>query len=238
MKYQDPNKIYRLIEKACYDYNLINDGDKILLGASGGKDSTLLAQYFSLLKKRPNLNFQITALNIQSDFAPPIPAEIRMLFEKWNIEFKSVNVDILSRLKDGKKMNCWWCSTQRRKELLEYAVAKGYNKIALGHHMDDVLETVIMNALNKIELSTMKANFKYDKFPVSVIRPLYYLTENQIINHAKKEGYLGFTCTCNYQENSDRKIARKKLDELCDYDDEKKSHLFYSLKNIRQDFLP
>ena len=78
-------KISSLIDKACFDYNLIEEGDKILIGVSGGKDSTVLAEYFSNRAKRPFCGFTYKALNIQSDFAPPFPAEIKMCTNKYEI---------------------------------------------------------------------------------------------------------------------------------------------------------
>ena len=161
-------KISSLIDKACFDYNLIEEGDKILIGVSGGKDSTVLAEYFSNRAKRPFCGFSYKALNIQSDFAPPFPAEIKKLFKKWKVPFESLNVNISARVKEGQKMSCYWCSTQRRTELIRYAMEHGYNKIALGHHMDDILETLLMNALQKGEFSTMIPSLQYENYPIKI----------------------------------------------------------------------
>ena len=117
-------------------------------------------------------------------------------------------------------------------------MANGFNKIALGHHMDDVLETLLMNMLNKGELSTMIPSLKYENYPVTVIRPLYYVSESRIVDYAKEKGFYGFTCTCNYQDNSQRKAARKKLEDLTDGDLIKKEKLLTSLKNINTNYLP
>lgn len=230
--------VYSLIDKAVYDYKLIEKGDRILIGASGGKDSTLLIEYFANRKRRPDSDFEFTALNIQSDFAPQFPEGIKNLFEKWNVDFKKIDVDIMNRLKPGRKMNCYWCSMQRRTELIHFAMENGFNKIALGHHKDDVLETLLMNMIGKSELATMPANLQYEKYPLSIIRPLYYIDEKKIIEHAKEFGYFGWTCTCNYQENSQRKEMRKRLELLTDGDEIKKNHLFLSLKNINTEYLP
>lgn len=230
-------KLSSLIDKAIFDYDLIQKNDRILIGASGGKDSTALIQYFASRAKRPDCNFEYLALNIQSDFAPPFPAQIIELFNQWNVPFKTIKVDVLGRLKENHKMNCWWCSTQRRTELLNYAMVNGFNKIALGHHMDDILETFVMNMLNKGELSTMIPNLKYQNYPVSVIRPLCYCSEKRIIEHGQKEGFCGFTCTCNFQENSQRKAARLKIQQLTDSDEQIKERMFKALKNVQKDYL-
>ena len=231
-------KLSSLIDKACFDYNLIEKGDRILIGASGGKDSTALIEYFANRAKRPECGFEYKALFIKSDFAPEFPEGIMAKFREWNVPFESINVNVLERVKPGQKMSCWWCSTQRRSELLSYALDNDYNKIALGHHMDDILETLLMNMLNKGELAAMPPRLKYDKFPISVRRPLCYVSEEHLIEHSKEEGYAGFTCTCNYQDNSDRKEARRKLEELTEGSQSKKERLFASLRNIQPLYLP
>ena len=231
-------KLSSLIDKACFDYNLIEKGDRILIGASGGKDSTALIEYFANRAKRPECGFEYKALFIKSDFAPEFPEGIMAKFREWNVPFESINVNVLERVKPGQKMSCWWCSTQRRSELLSYALDNGYNKIALGHHMDDILETLLMNMLNKGELAAMPPRLKYDKFPVSVVRPLCYVSEERLIEHAREEGYSAYTCTCNYQDNSDRKEARRKLEELTEGSQSKKERLFASLRNIQPLYLP
>lgn len=231
-------KLSSLIDKACFDYSLIEPGDKILIGASGGKDSTALIQYFANRSKRPDCNFEYLALNIQSDFAPAFPQGIKELFDEWKVNFKSLNVNILERVKPNQKMSCYWCSTQRRTELLNYAIEHGFNKIALGHHMDDILETFIMNMLNKGEISTMIPKLKYDNYPVTIIRPLCYILEDRLKKEAVENGYSGFTCTCNFQENSDRKLARRKLESLTEGDFKQKERMFAALKNIQTSYLP
>ena len=137
-------------------------------------------------------------------------------------------------------MSCYWCSTQRRKELREYAIKNGYNKIALGHHLDDVLETLLMNQMQKGVLSTMPPKLKFDKFPVTIIRPLYYADEKTIIDYANQNNWKRFTCTCNYQENSTRKEARKRIQLLTDGDYRLKTQMLQSIKkqNIITDYLP
>lgn len=230
-------KLSSLIDKACFDYSLVEPGDRILIGASGGKDSTALVEYFANRSKRPDCNFEYMALNIKSDFAPAFPQGILDLFSQWNANFKSIDVNILERVKPGEKMSCYWCSTQRRSELLKYALDNGYNKIALGHHMDDILETFLMNMLEKGNLSTMIPKMPYEKWPVSIIRPLAYVSEKRIIQHAKDTGYFGFTCTCNYQENSTRKLARKRVELLTEGDEKAKERMFAALKNVQTDYL-
>lgn len=229
-------KLFRTIDRAVKDYTMIETGDKILLAASGGKDSTALADYLAFRKTRTD--FSVTALHISTELENAPLAELEKLFHDWNIELVIKRIGVLARLKPGQKMSCWWCSTQRRVELLNFALEHGYNKIAFGHHLDDILETLLMNALQKGELSTMPPRLKYDKYPVTIIRPLCLADERTIIDHAEKSGYKSITCTCTYQDNSARKKARSKLEELTVGSPALKRRLFEALKNIKQEYLP
>lgn len=231
-------KLFSIIDKAVYDYKLIENGDRILVGFSGGKDSAALTEYFAYRKRQGRENFDFCALHVESGIGSSVLPELRSLLRSWNTELVSLNADVLARLKPGRTMNCWWCSTQRRTELNNYAMEHGYNKIALGHHLDDILETLLMNALYKGELSTMPPRLKYDKYPVTIIRPLCFADEQTIIAHARRCGYKSITCTCDYQNNFARKEARKKLEALTGSDTAQKRKLFESLKNIKSEYLP
>jgi len=231
-------RLFGIIDKAVFDYSMIKKGDRLLVGASGGKDSTALIEYLANRRQRKEENFTFTALHIQSEITPPLPDAITSLFEKWNVPIVSIYVNVLGRLKPGKKMNCFWCATQRRTELLDYAIKNGYTKLVLGHHLDDILETLFMNMLGKATLCTMPPVLKYKKYPLEVIRPLYYSTVQLIADHCSSRGYLTQTCTCTYQDNSTRKEARLKLEALTDGDEIKKRHIMQSLRNIQSEYLP
>lgn len=231
-------KLFRIIDKAVFEYNMIEDGDRILIGASGGKDSTALVQYFAARKKQSREHFDFTALHVATEISPSLDPKLISLFASWGVDPVIIPIEVLGRLKSGKKMNCWWCSTQRRTELNNYAIAQGFNKIALGHHMDDILETLLMNALQKGELSTMPPRLKYDKYPVTIIRPLCFADVDTIIDHARQEAYIYSTCTCTYQDNSGRKTARSRLAALTDGNAKEKRRLFEALRNVRVEYLP
>lgn len=231
-------KLFRMIDKAVFEYKLIEENDKILIGASGGKDSTALVEYFAYRQKQHRENFTFEAVHIGTEIGSPLDPQLIKLFESWDVNVKIIPVDVLGRLKDGKKMNCWWCSTQRRTELNNYAMQNGFNKIALGHHLDDILETLLMNALTKGELSTMIPKLKYEQYPVTIIRPLCFADVDSIIFHAKEAGYIAQTCTCNYQNNSGRKVARSRLAALTDNNPNEKRKLFEALRNIKTEYLP
>ncbi|MGP1415654.1 MAG: tRNA lysidine(34) synthetase [Treponema sp.] len=230
--------LFSLIDKAISDYSMIQEGDKILLAASGGKDSTVMAEYFYKRKLRKSCNFEVKAFHVATNISPSFPTLLKEKFEEWGIELIIKQIDVLGRLKNGKKMNCWFCSNQRRLELSLIAQELGFNKIALGHHLDDILETLLMNMLNKKSLFTMPPLLAFQKFPITIIRPLALCDTASIIRHANEQGYLCSTCTCDYQENSGRKEARRRLFNLTEGSYTLKRAMFESLKNIHKEYLP
>lgn len=206
--------LVKLVTKAVLERNLIEDGDRILIAASGGKDSTSLAYALEAIRPAIRREYSLEALHIANDFAPPLDPAIPRLFEQWGIPFHSLNVSVIGRLKEGERMSCYWCSTQRRTELLKYAVEGGFTKIALGHHLDDILETFFMNMMQKGTLSTMPMRLRYRKYPVQLIRPLGYLEERQIIRFADDQGISKLTCSCEWGNNSRRRVIRERLSVL------------------------
>ena len=231
-------KLFRIMDKAVFDYKLIEEEDRILIGLSGGKDSTALAEYLADRLHQKREHFEVCALHVENGIDSSLGAELCKKVEDWGIPVKIVSADVLARLKPGRTMNCRWCSTQRRTELNNYAIQNGFNKIALGHHLDDILETLLMNILQRGALSTMPPRLKYDKYPVTIIRPLCLADERTIIDHAEKCGYKSITCTCTYQDNSTRKKARSKLEALTAGSPALKRRLFEALKNIKSEYLP
>lgn len=232
-------KLFRIIDRGVEDYRMIEEGDRILIGASGGKDSTALVEYFGARRlRRAGPRFEATALHVETEVGSPLADELAARFAEWGIPLVVVSISVQGRLKPGRTMNCWWCSTQRRTELNEYAMREGYNKIALGHHLDDILETLLMNALTKGELSTMPPRLAYEKYPITVIRPLCLADIPTIVRHATEYGYISSTCTCSFQDNSGRKEARGKLEALTGGRYDEKIKLFRALGNIKTDYLP
>jgi tRNA 2-thiocytidine biosynthesis protein TtcA len=204
--------VWKLAAKAVLERDLISEGDRILIAASGGKDSTVMAWVLSALRPALKRDYSLEALHISSDFCACCKkSALSERLAEWGVPFMDLFVPIIGRLKAGEKMNCYWCSTQRRTELLRYAVEHGFNKIALGHHLDDIIETFFMNMTAKGELSGMPMLLKYRKYPVSLIRPLGYAEERQIIACAEEKGILKAACTCPYGVNSKRRDMRKRI---------------------------
>ena len=204
--------VQKLTVKAVMERGLICGGDRILIAASGGKDSTVLAWALSAIRPALKFDYDLAALHISTDFCACCKKSVlSQRLAEWGIPFNDLFVPIVGRLKEGEKMNCYWCSTQRRTELLNYAVENGFNKIALGHHLDDIVETFFMNLCNKGSMTTMPILLRYRKYPVSLVRPLAYLEERQIIECADSLGILSAVCTCPYGVNSKRRDIRRRI---------------------------
>lgn len=225
--------IDKKINQAILRYKMIEDGDRILIAVSGGKDSLTLAHHLG--KKagsRFHINFDIHAVHVRTDFENSVEKSgFEQFLSDRKIPFTVIDVPILSRLKPGKKMNCYWCSSQRRMELMKFATDYGYNKIALGHHMDDILETFFMNMSYKGELSTMLPVLKYDNYPQTVIRPLALVKERDIITFADRSDLSKITCTCNYDTQSKRKEMRAVLNFMAEEDESIKDNIYKALSN-------
>jgi tRNA 2-thiocytidine biosynthesis protein TtcA len=230
--------VQKLCAKALIERNLIGEGDRILIAVSGGKDSTVLAWALAMLRPALKKNYTLAALHLSSDFCSCCKKSIlEQKLSGWDIPFTDLPVPVIGRLKPGRKMNCYWCSTQRRTELLRYAVERRFNKIALGHHLDDIIETFFMNLSGRGELSAMPMLLQYRKYPVSLIRPLGYVEEQQVIACAEEQGILRAACTCPYGVNSKRRLVRERIAQFTGNSGAVKRRILRALSSGAEDLL-
>ena len=230
--------VQKLVSKAVMERQLISNGDNILIAASGGKDSTVMAWALSNQKQVLKMDYRLAAIHISSDFCSCCKKSVlSSRLEEWGIPFTDLPVPIIGRLKEGRKMNCYWCSTQRRTELIRYAMENGFNKIALGHHLDDIIETFFMNMTGQGKLLAMPIKLKYRKYPLSLIRPLGYLEERQIIYCADEMNLLSATCTCPFGVNSNRKVMRERIAAFTGNSGAVKRRILSSLSSGAEDLL-
>jgi tRNA 2-thiocytidine biosynthesis protein TtcA len=218
---------------------MIEQGDRILAAVSGGKDS--LTMLYDLARRRRSfpIRYEVEAFHLSSDFCACCAKKSLVdLVTDWGVAFHAGYAAIMGRLKPGQKMNCYWCSTQRRIELIKFARAHGFNKIALGHHMDDIIETFIMNLCYKGEMSTMLPLITYDKYPaITIIRPLAMVREEQIIRFATQKKLDSVVCKCPYGKNSKRKIVKATIASLAHNNKLVRYNIFASMHNANPRYL-
>ncbi len=229
----------KLVEVALRRYAMIEEGDRILLAVSGGKDSMALACDLGAKRRWWPVGYELQALHVATEFGDPTtPKTLASLLGSWDIPFEAITVSVQGRLKPGRSMNCYWCSTQRRTELIRYAMEHGFNKIALGHHLDDAVETLLMNMLYKGEIGGMLPLLRYRKYPLSIIRPLILCEERQLIEYGRDRGYMSTVCTCGYGSESKRREVRARVALLTGNSGSMKRRLFESTGKINLEYLP
>lgn len=231
-------KMSRIIGNTIYKYKMIQPDDKVLVAVSGGKDSLLLLYDLLDKQRRYPFHFEIKALHIRMDYCDyPDGQALEDLFVEWGVPYEIKTVNILSRLKPGRKMNCYWCASQRRMELIKYAQENGFNRIALGHHLDDIVETFLMNIMYKGELSTMLPKLDYDKYPISIIRPLAELHESDIAAFAEERDLVKIKYICPYSLNSKRLEVKNIISTLTNDNPVVKSNIYNAMSNVNGKYL-
>ncbi|MCK9604444.1 MAG: tRNA 2-thiocytidine(32) synthetase TtcA, partial [Candidatus Omnitrophica bacterium] len=146
--------ISKRMGKAIMDYKMLADGDKIAVAVSGGKDSLTLLRLLRDRKAFVPIKYDLVALHIDMGYPKSISKKLEKYFKKLKVEYRIIKSDVLKKTEKS-KINCFWCSWNRRKELFISANKLGCTKIALGHHMDDIIETVLLNLFFQGEISGM-----------------------------------------------------------------------------------
>ncbi|HEV7613021.1 MAG TPA: tRNA 2-thiocytidine(32) synthetase TtcA [Steroidobacteraceae bacterium] len=205
------------VGKAIADFHMIAEGDHVMVCLSGGKDSyTLLDVLLSLQRSAP-VSFEITAVNLDQK-QPGFPAEtLPRYLEDLGVRFRIIEQNTYAVVKrvipDGKTM-CGLCSRLRRGALYRFAAANGMTKIALGHHRDDIVETLFLNMFFGGRLKSMPPKLLSEDGRHIVIRPLAYVSEGEIARYAAARGFPIIPCTlCGSQTNMQRLAVKKMLRE-------------------------
>lgn len=203
--------------KAIIDYNMIEDGDTVLVCVSGGKDSHALLSILMALQKRAPIKFRLIAMNLDQK-QPGFPADILpAYFESLGVEYRIVEADTYSVVKDKipeGKTTCSLCSRLRRGIIYRTAKEVGANKVALGHHRDDMVHTLFLNMLFGGKLKAMPPKLVTDDKAHMVIRPLAYCSESDIAKFARGMGFPIIPCNlCGSQDNLQRQKIREMMQD-------------------------
>ena len=240
---KEEDKLMRRIEKrfskGVVQYGLIEEGDKILVGLSGGKDSLALLELLARRSRIYKPRFSVVAAHV---VMTNIPYEsdieyLRRFAEELNVPFVhyETSFDLSS---DTRKSPCFLCSWNRRKALFTVAKEHGCNKIALGHHMDDILETLLMNMTFQGAVSTMPPRLVMRKFDMTIIRPMCLVHVSDLVELAVLRGYRKQIKNCPYEKDSFRSDIKRILHELEKLNPEARYSLWGSMNNIQTDLLP
>ena len=233
-KIEISKKILRITGSTNAEFGLIKEGDKILLGLSGGKDSILLATLLARLKKYAPFDFEFKALTV--DYGRG--GEYEYIFEyceKLGIPYELYRTDIYKILEENRRegtVYCSFCSRMRRRALYSKALEGGFNKIALAHHLDDAAESFMMNLTYNGALRSMPPIYKAEN-GLYVIRPLIFVRERQIIDFiAKNNIYIAPDCNCPimWQSDDKRPFAREKTKQMLKEMEMNNPDFFTSLK--------
>ncbi len=223
-------RLHERMVRAMATYKLIEDDDKILVGLSGGKDSLCLLELLANRRRIQHPRFEIEALHVrmenikyESDTSY-LEEFARQLDVKLHIHTTRFNSST-----DTRRSPCFLCSWYRRKELFNLAQDLGCNKIALGHHQDDIIQTTLMGLFYQGAFGSMPARLQMRKMPITIIRPLCLETEADIAAYAQIKGYQKQKKTCPYETSSHRQDIKKLFAQIEDMNPEARSCIWRAL---------
>lgn len=231
------SNIYRLFAKAVNKYKLIEENDKIAVCVSGGKDSFLLAKCMQEMQRHGKVKFDLEYICMDPGYPEEVSVEILKLANYFNIPLHYYKTDFFKVSAQQIRGKCYLCSRMRRGSLYEAAEKLGCNKIALGHHMDDVIETVLLNVLWGGQYKTMMPKLKSDNFEkMQLIRPLCLIQERTILEWKTYNGieFINPECPINEkgEENSKRAIVKNLIDNLEKLNPNVKKSIYRSAENV------
>lgn len=238
--------IWRKFTKAINTYELVKPGDKIAVCISGGKDSMLMAKLFQELQRYTKFPFSVEYLVMDPGYSPENRRVIEENARKLNIPIHIFESNIFDYVYNVDKSPCYLCARMRRGHLYDYARRLGCNKIALGHHYDDVIETILMGMLYGAQVQTMMPKLHSTNFPgMELIRPLYLIREDDIKawRDANELHFIQcachFTDTCTTCSNQETRSKRQEIKELIrtlkQRNPDVEAHIFRSVENVNLD---
>lgn len=209
-------KVLGCIRRACEDFDLIQDGDRIGVGVSGGKDSLLLLYALSLYRRFARQRFEVVALTLSMGLEPFDVSPIQALCDRLGVEYIVRKTEIGHIIFDVRKEKnpCSLCAKMRRGALHGLAVQQGCNKLALGHHFDDAVETLFLNLFYEGRLGCFSPVTWLSRAQLTTIRPMIYVEERDIRALVKREGYPVYRNPCCADGNTKRQEIKELLERL------------------------
>jgi tRNA 2-thiocytidine biosynthesis protein TtcA len=228
--------ISKRVGRAIMDYAMLSDGDRIAVAVSGGKDSLALLRLLHDRKLFTPIKYDLLALHVDLGYPGCNVKALANHFKKIGVKY---HIEKVSSFKGKKKrdISCFWCSWNRRKALFRAAYRFGCNKLALGHHKDDIIETVLLNLFFHGEVSAMSAKQELFKDKITLIRPLAYVEEDMIRRFAKEQGFVQRECRCPNHDNTQRSHVGEIIRSLKKICPDVKTNIFRSVKRIKKEYL-
>lgn len=232
-------KIHRKVGKAINEYELIEEGDTIAVGLSGGKDSLSLLDILSGRMKYSGVSFQVIAIHVD---IVSIPYQVdvdylRKFCDSRNIEFRFITSDLLKTEADERN-TCYVCSSGRRRILFEEVNKLGIRKLALGHHKDDAVETLLLNMVFQGSISSLPLKLKFDDYELEIIRPLLHVTNEEMKKYSLLKGFSTELKKCPFEHDSKRNEIRELIQNMQKFNPEAVNSLYASMRNIQSEYLP
>jgi tRNA 2-thiocytidine biosynthesis protein TtcA len=240
--------ISKKVGKAIFDYNMIADGDKIAVAVSGGKDSLSLLRILSGRRAFVPISYDLVAVYIDLGYPWTQTKELEEYFIENGYNYQIQKVDISPQevnpplvrdlLSDSREqISCFWCAWNRRKAIFETADRLGCNKVAFGHHKDDIIQTILLNLFFQGEISTMSPKQELFGGKLTVIRPLAYIEEKELVQFASTLNAPLSKCSCPNSLTSKRTEVKQiisNLEKICPHI---KTNIFKAVKRIKKDYL-
>lgn len=204
-------EIWAKFVKGVKEFKLVNEGDKVAVCISGGKDSFLLAKCMQELKRHGDVNFDLVFICMNPGYNERNLELIKSNAKLMDIDLHIFTTDIFSVVESQKVSPCYLCARMRRGALYNEAMKLGCNKIALGHHFDDVVETILLSMFYASEYKTMMPKLHSENFPgMELIRPLYYVHEHDILRFVNGNNLAFINCACKFTERSEHENNSKR----------------------------
>lgn len=234
------NKVmWNPIGKAMHKYNMVEPGDRIAVGISGGKDSMTLLNALVRIKKIVNFEFEIIPIHIHPSVDSAKFDKVAKYCEKLGLELQVEKTDLMKFLFEEKKPKnpCFLCGRIRRGILYRMMKEQNINKLALGHHKDDIIETFLMNIFYQGNMLAMKPSYTSEEYGVQVIRPLAFVEEKDIIRYVKRVDMPILVSECPYETNDNsRRLKMKNLiKDLAEDNSEIRSVILNGIKDLLVD---
>ena len=226
------DKLTKRFKKALTDFAMLSDGDKILVGLSGGKDSLCLLELLSERMRITHPQISVEAIHIRmgnihyesdTNYLERFSRECGVKLHVVSTEFEEKHTN--------KKPACFLCSWHRRKQLFRFAQDNGFNKIALGHHMDDIIHTAMLNTFYQGKFSTMPAVMQMSKMPITIIRPLCLEIESDIAKYAAERRYEKQLKKCPFETASNRNAMRNIFEQIESINPEARFSMWHALES-------